>query len=303
MTILAIFTAIVLGGLLIAFTNPAVLHAWGNLFSDPGNAFAQAWDAASGAYVAIFEGAIFNPHTVAALFHQRSMSVALHDGTVSAVFNPLSETAVNATPLILAGLSVALAFRAGLFNIGGQSQFIGGAILATWLGFGVSLPPVIHVIVCVLGAFAGGAVLGWIVGFLKASTGAHEVIVTIMLNYVMAYLLAYLLSKPSLLEKPGANGNLISPPIAGDAHLPLLAGTHLRINAGFLLALACAVGVWWLMSRSTLGLRVPDGGRQPERGPQRGHERAAHLDPGHADRRRPGRPGRLDGHPGHRLQP
>ena len=141
---------------------------------------------------------------------------------------PLSETAVNATPLILAGLSVAVAFRAGLFNIGAQSQLIGGAILATWLGFGVSLPPVIHVIVCVLGAFAGGAALGWIVGFLKARTGAHEVIVTIMLNYVMAYLLSYLLSKPSLLEKPGANGNLISPNIAGDAHLSLLAGTHLR---------------------------------------------------------------------------
>ena len=69
-TILAIFTAIVLGGLLIAFTNTTVLHAWGNFFSDPGNAIAQAWDAASGAYVAIFEGAIFNPHTVSALFRR-----------------------------------------------------------------------------------------------------------------------------------------------------------------------------------------------------------------------------------------
>jgi len=102
-TILAIFTAIVLGGLLIAFTNTTVLHAWGNLFSNPGNAIAQAWDAASGAYVAIFEGAIFNPHTVSALFQQKSMSVALHDGALSAVFNPLSETCVQATPLILAG--------------------------------------------------------------------------------------------------------------------------------------------------------------------------------------------------------
>jgi general nucleoside transport system permease protein len=262
-TILAIFTAIVLGGLLIAFTNSTVLHAWGSLFSSPGNAIAQAWDAASGAYVALFEGAIFNPHTVATLFQQKSMSVALHDGTVSQVFNPLSETAVNATPLILAGLSVAVAFRAGLFNIGGQAQFIGGAVLATWLGFGVSLPPVIHVIVCVLGAFAGGAAIGWIVGFLKARTGAHEVIVTIMANYVMAYLLSYLLSKPSLLEKPGANGNLISPPIASDAHLPLLAGTHLRINAGFLLALACAAAVWWLMSRSTLGFEFRTVGANP----------------------------------------
>jgi simple sugar transport system permease protein len=262
-TILAMVTAIVLGGLLIAFTNSTVLHAWGNLFSDPGNAIAQAWDTASGAYVALFEGAIFNPHTVGALFQQKSLATAFSDGTVSAVFNPLSETAVNATPLILAGLSVAIAFRAGLFNIGAQSQLIGGAIVATWLGFGVSLPPVIHVVVCVLGAFAGGAVIGWIVGVLKAKTGAHEVIVTIMANFIMADLLAYLLRKPSLLEKPGANGNLISPSIAGNAHLPLLFGSHLRVNAGFLLALACAAGVWWLMSRSTLGFEFRSVGANP----------------------------------------
>jgi general nucleoside transport system permease protein len=262
-TILAFVAAVVLGGLLIAFTTQSVLHAWGDFFSSPGNAIAQAWDAASGAYVAIFEGSIFNPHTVSALFHQKSMSIALHDGTVSAVFNPLSETAVNATPLILAGLSVAVAFRAGLFNIGAQSQFIGGAILATWLGYGVSLPPVIHVIVCVIGAFVGGAVLGWIVGLLKARTGAHEVIVTIMLNYIMAYLLAYLLGKPKLLGKPGSNGQLISPTIDSNAHLPLLFGTHLRINAGFLLALACAAGVWWLLSRSTLGFEFRTVGANP----------------------------------------
>jgi general nucleoside transport system permease protein len=261
-TILAIFTAIVIGGLLIAFTNKTVLHAWGNLFSAPGNAIAQAWDAASGAYVAMFEGAIFNPHTVGALFQQKSLSVAFHDGTVSAVFNPLSETAVSATPLILAGLSVAIAFRAGLFNIGGQSQFIGGAMLATWLGFGVSLPPVVHVVVCVIGGFAGGAAMGWMVGVLKARTGAHEVIVTIMANYIMQYLLSYLLST-SALEKPGAAGNLISPAIAGDAHLPLLAGSHLRVNVGFLLALACAAGVWWLMNRSTLGFEFRTVGANP----------------------------------------
>src|ERR1700759_4773521 len=188
-TILAIVSAIVLGGLLIAFTNQAVLDAWGVFFSHPGNAIAQAWDTASGAYVAIFEGSIFNPPTVGALFQQKSFSTAIHDGTVSAVFSPISETCVQATPLILAGLSVAVAFRAGLFNIGGQSQFIGGAILATWLGYGVNLPIVIHVVVCVIGAFVGGAVLGWIVGAVQARTGAHEVIVTIMLNYIMAYLL------------------------------------------------------------------------------------------------------------------
>src|ERR1700744_6684802 len=112
-TILAIVIAIVLGGLLIAFTTQSVLHAWGDFFSSPGNAIAQAWDAASGAYVAIFEGAIFNPHSVSALFQQKSFSVAISDGTVGSVFNPLSETCVQATPLLLAGLSGAAGVRAG----------------------------------------------------------------------------------------------------------------------------------------------------------------------------------------------
>jgi ABC-type uncharacterized transport system permease subunit len=152
----------------------------------------------------MFEGSIFNPHTVAALFQQASFSAAIHDGYLSAVFNPLSETCVQATPLILAGLAVALPYQAGLFNIGAQSQFIGGAALATYLGYGVSLPFFVHVVVCVIGGFVGGAAIGWIVGELKARTGAHEVIVTIMLNYVMQYFLAYLLSSPTLMQAPGA---------------------------------------------------------------------------------------------------
>jgi len=195
---------------------------------------------------------VFNPHTVTALFQQASLSTAIHDGYLSAVFNPLSETAVQATPLILAGLAVALPYQAGLFNIGGSSQFIGGAILATWLGYDVSMPFFVHVVVCVIGGFVGGAVIGWLTGEIKARTGAHEVIVTIMLNYVMQYLLAYLLSSQSLLQASGSP-NPITPPIAFNAHLPLLAGTNLRINAGFLIAIACAFGVWWVLNRSTTG--------------------------------------------------
>jgi general nucleoside transport system permease protein len=261
-TVLALVAAFVVGGLINAFSNTTVLHAWGNFFSAPGHAIALAWDTAIGAYVALFEGSIFSPHTVSALFQQASIAAAFHDGFVSAVFNPLSETCVQATPLILAGLAVALPYQAGLFNIGGQSQFIGGAIVATYLGYGVSLPPVIHVIVCVLGAFAGGAAIGWIVGELKARTGAHEVIVTIMLNYIMAYFLSYLLSYHYLIQAPGTV-NPITLPIASDAHLPLLFGTHLRINAGFLLALACAAGVWWLLARTTVGFEFRSVGKNP----------------------------------------
>jgi general nucleoside transport system permease protein len=260
-TILAIVVALVLGGLLIAFTDPDVLKAWGSFFADPGHAIALAWDTAWDAYLAMFEGAIFNPHTLTGIFHQTSLATALHNGYFSALFNPLSETAVNATPLILTGLSVGLAFRAGLFNIGAAGQWIGGAIVATWLGFGVSLPPVIHVIVCVLGGFAGGAVMGWIVGELKARTGAHEVVVTIMLNYVMYYFLSYILGTSSL-QQPHST-NLVSPVIAVDARLWHIAGPTLRVNAGFLLALAAAVGVWWLLERSTTGFEFRTVGANP----------------------------------------
>jgi general nucleoside transport system permease protein len=259
-TLLAIITAMVIGGLLNAFTNTTVLSAWGNLFSDPGHAFAAAWDTAIGAYVALFEGSIFNPHTVAALFQQASFSTAIHDGFLGAVFGPISETCVQATPLLLAGLAVALPYQAGMFNIGAQGQFIGGAILATYLGYGVSLPPVIHVLVCVIGGFVGGGVIGWVVGELKARTGAHEVITTIMLNYVMAYLLSYLLG--NVMQRPGRT-DLISPFIAVDAHLWRLFGGSLRINAGFILALLCALGVWWLLYRSTTGFEFRAIGKNP----------------------------------------
>jgi len=246
-TVLALVTATVLGGILCAFTNSTVLHA-----PTAGATISRAWDVASGTYVALFEGSVFNPHTIAALFQQASLSTAVHDGYLAAVFQPLSETAVQATPLILTGLAVALPYRAGLFNIGGQGQFIGGAIMAAWLGYDVHLPIVVHVVVCVIGGFVGGAVVGWFTGEIKARTGAHEVIVTIMLNYVMLYFLAYLLSSQSLLQASGSP-NPITPPIASNAHLPLLFGSNLRINVGFLIALACAFGVWWLLNRTTTG--------------------------------------------------
>src|SRR5215470_4741638 len=244
-TLLAILVAVVLGGLLIAFSDPVVLHLWSTFFSNPGAAISAAWDAAAAAYTALIEGSIINFHTVAAAFH---------GGSVGAIFYPLSQTCSDATPLILTGLSVALAFRAGLFNIGAAGQWVGGAIVATYLGFGVSLPPVIHVIVCLIGGFIGGAVIGWLVGELKARTGAHEVIVTIMLNYIMYNLLSFLLGTPTALQQPGQS-NLISPPIEGNAALPHVGGPPPQVDAGFLVALAAAVGVWWLLTRSTIGFR------------------------------------------------
>jgi simple sugar transport system permease protein len=112
----------------------------------------------------------------------------------------------------------------------------------------------------VIGGFVGGAIIGWVVGELKARTGAHEVITTIMLNYVMAYLLSYLLG--NVMQRPGRT-DLITPFIAADAHLWRLFGGSLRINAGFILALLCALGVWWLLYRSTTGFEFRAIGKNP----------------------------------------
>jgi simple sugar transport system permease protein len=252
-TVLAIFSALVLGGLIIAFSDTTVLHAWNTFFAAPGGALSATWQSVAAAYSALFEGAIVNPHTITAAFH---------GGSVGAIFYPLSQTTSQATPLILTGLAVALAFRAGLFNIGAASQWIGGAIVVTYLGFAVSLPPVIHVIVCLAGGFAGGAVMGWLVGDLKARTGAHEVIVTIMLNYIMYNVLSYVLGSPTALQQPG-QANLISPTIAADAQLPHVGGPPPQVGFGFIVALAAAAGVWWLLERSTVGFEFRTVGASP----------------------------------------
>jgi ABC-type uncharacterized transport system permease subunit len=252
-TILAIFSALVVGGLLIVVTDPVVLRAWDSLFYAPGTALSATWQSLATAYSALFEGSVFSPSTVASAFQ---------GGSIAAIFYPLSLTVFEATPLILTGLSVAVAFRAGLFNIGATGQFIGGAIVAAWLGFGVNLPLGIHVIVCVIGAMMGGAVVGWFVGELKARTGAHEVIVTIMLNYVMIYLLYYLLSTPRALQQPHQS-NQIAPAIAGNANLPHVGGPPPQASAGFLIAVAAAAGVAWLLSRSTIGFQFRTVGANP----------------------------------------
>jgi general nucleoside transport system permease protein len=252
-TILAVFLALVISALLIVFSDNTVLGAWGDFFSAPGNALSLTWHSIATAYSALFEGAIFSPATIGAAFH---------GGSIAAIFYPLSLTAFEATPLILTGLSVAIAFRAGLFNIGASGQFVGGACVAAWIGFAIHLPVVIHIVACVLGALVGGAILGWIVGELKARTGAHEVIITIMLNYVMYNLLSFLLSSTNFLQQPGQS-NQIAPPIASNAVFPHVGGPPPQGNVGFLVALAAVAGVAWLLSRSTLGFEFRTVGANP----------------------------------------
>ena len=242
---MAIVASLLIGGILIVLASEDVLNASTYFFSRPGDLFAAMWTALSSAYVAMFEGAIFDPGAK----------------TFTAQVSPITDSLTAATPLIFAGLGLGLGFRAGLFNIGAQGQIIIGATLGAYIGFAWDLPPVLHLLVALLGCLLGGALWGLIPGVLKAKTGAHEVITTIMLNYVALYLVGYLLSREAF-QRPGTN-NPESPRIADTAALPKILGDSFTLHAGFLLAIAAAFGVWWLLERSTLGFQFRAVGANP----------------------------------------
>jgi len=247
-TFLAFVSALFIGAIIIILASPAAVAAWGRFGHDPGAAFAQSWHAIATAYSALFIGSIGSPRGIVE-------AIASGDGhRISGAFYPLSETLVSTTPLMMAGLGIALAFRAGLFDIGGQGQLILGALGATLGGFLVpGLPIYLHLpLAIVLGALFGAA-WGFIPGILKARTGAHEVITSMMLNYVALNLLTFLLTT-ALFQAP-PRYQPVSKAVADTARLPHLAGPSLRLNLGFILAAACVVGVAWLLQRSTLGFK------------------------------------------------
>ncbi|WP_125774190.1 ABC transporter permease [Antribacter gilvus] len=243
----AVVLAVLVGSVMIAFTDEGVQEASVYFFSRPSDTFAALGDAIGGAYSALFRGSVYNNRAE----------------TFAQAIRPLTETLNYATPLIAAGLGVAVAFRAGLFNIGGQGQMLLAAAAAGWVGFGVKgLPFPLHLLLALVAGIAAGAVWAGIAGLLKARTGAHEVIVTIMLNYVGFYLVFYMLSTPGLLRAPGS-ANPKTPPTAESAQLPHLVGERFTLHWGFVLALLAVVGVWWLLNRSSLGFQFRAVGQNP----------------------------------------
>ncbi|CAN5512914.1 ABC transporter permease [soil metagenome] len=237
-SVLAVVLALVAGGILIALTDPGVKAASGYFFSRPTDTLQAAWTSVSGAYIALFQGSIYN-------FGRPDFASGI---------KPFTETLAFATPLIAAGLGVALAFRVGLFNIGGRGQMLIAAAAAGWVGFSFDMPFPLHLIVALLAGIAGGAIWGGIVGLLKARTGANEVIVTIMLNYVAYYLLAYMLRTPGLLQAKGSS-NPKSPAMKPSAIFPDLLGPNYNLTIGFVLVIIVTVFVWYLLNRSSLGFK------------------------------------------------
>ena len=233
---LAFLFAFFIGGIIIVLSDAVVMAQ----ISSPGKFLTSAAAKIGNSYLAIFQGSVFD------------INLSRTSGVLNG-FYPLSETIVTSTPLILGGLSVALAFRSGLFNIGAQGQFIFGAIGASYVGFNYNFSPVLHVTIAILVGILFGGLFGGLVGLLKAKTGAHEVIVTIMLNYIAALFILWLLKTTRFL-RPGRQDPL-APEVNPSAQLPKLFGEDLRIHAGIFIAILAAVFVWWLLNKSTLGFK------------------------------------------------
>jgi simple sugar transport system permease protein len=185
---------------------------------------------------------------------------ALVGGSLLSV-NGWIDTLVNATPLILAGLSVGLCFKGGLFNIGAQGQTLVGALAAAATGAALAQAPApIAIGAAVAAAFLAGAAYGFIPGALKAFTGAHEVVVTIMLNYVAIQVIAWAITGP--LRAPGAS--FARSPDVGNAQLPAFGLPGHLLHAGVLLAIVAVPIVWWVLNRSTVGFEVRTTGLNPD---------------------------------------
>jgi simple sugar transport system permease protein len=247
-TLLAIFMGFLVGAMFMIVSNKEFIEALGYFFSRPTDAFAAAWNVVSAGYGALFNGAIYNADAE----------------TFEKAIRPITETLRLSAPLIAAGLGIGLTFRVGLFNIGGTGQLIFGIMFATWVATRMELPFFIHMLVAVIAGIVGATFLGAIVGYLKARTGAHEVILTIMFNYVAISFFTFLMRDPNLLQEERASGNPKADPAAETALLPKIFGDEFAVHFGLIFALIAVVVYWWLMERSTIGYRLRMVGHNPD---------------------------------------
>jgi simple sugar transport system permease protein len=179
----------------------------------------------------------------------------------------LQQTLIQTTALILVGLAVAFAFRAGLFNIGGQGQYTVGAIVAVWLGSSFAgMSPVLHITLAIVAAALAGAAWAGIAGILKATIGVHEVISTIMLNWIAIWLGVYMFQLGGPLQDHAQASIPVSKTVAASAKLPVFWGNpQLQgLDIGIFIALATVVVFWVLISRTRLGYEVRAVGFNPD---------------------------------------
>jgi general nucleoside transport system permease protein len=250
--VLAVFSGLVLSAILIIVTSEEVYAGFG-LGLGPG--FYAMWKIVADSYGALFAGSLGSPV---------QMVSALQGGDALAIrraFNPFLESLVASTPYIFAGLAVALGFRSGLFNIGVEGQLFLGAIFSTFVGYSlIGFPSVIHIPLALLAGALGGALWGFIPGWLKAKTGGHEVINTIMMNYIAFRLSEWLLTGP--MKRPDSF-NPVSPSIEDSAKLFRFFENPIRFHFGFFIALGTAWVVYWFLFKTKWGFNFRSVGANP----------------------------------------
>lgn len=256
---LAVFIGLVIGGLVIAATDKVVAEAFKNFSSDPGAAFKSIWTAIATAYGALFYGSLGSPREIVEGF--KILQATGDNAALMKAIYPLTESLVTATPYIFAGLAVAIGFRCGLFNIGAEGQFFMGALGAAYVGYSLEgLPWFIHLPLAILGGALAGAIWGAIPGYLKAKFGAHEVVNTIMMNWIAFRLSDWLLTGPMM----SSGFRPVTPNIQKAAELPRFFEDPLRFNWGFVLALVVAYLVYWFLFKTTLGFEIRSVGANPD---------------------------------------
>ena len=231
--VLTALIAFLIGGLVVAATGHNPLLAYRDIFNGAG----LNW--------------IFHPTTNIAS---------------TSAYN-LSQTLLQTTTLILCGLAVAFAFRCGMFNIGGQGQYLIGLYVANWLGYDFArMSPVPHILIAIGGATIAGAAWAGIAGFLKATVGAHEVISTIMLNWIAIWMGEWLFGDGGPLQNAANKAVPISNDVAAGAQLPAFWGVQQlqALDIGFFVAIAALVVFWLILNRTTLGYEVRAVGFSPE---------------------------------------
>jgi simple sugar transport system permease protein len=256
--VLAILTGFIIGAIVIALSNDVVIASYRNIFHDPGAALAATWSAISVAYGSLFYGSF---GSVSEIFHsiQTYYSTGDSKAFLLAIY-PFTESLTTVTPYILAGLAVAVGFKCGLFNIGAEGQFGIGALCSAYVGYAMHAPWYIHLPLALLAGAAGGALWGAIPGLLKGLTGAHEVVTTIMMNYVSFRLSDWLLNGPM----KASGFRPLTPVIDNSAMLPQFFPDPLRLNWGFIIALAIAFLVYWFLFKTPIGFEIRAVGANPD---------------------------------------
>ena len=245
---LAVVTALLFGAIVIVVTDFENLSRLG---TDPAGAIGGAIGGIFTGYGAMLTGALGDPGRFLAAIQTGS------ERDIAAAIRPITETLVAAGPLIFVGLGVAISFRAGMFNIGGQGQIMMGGLAATIavILLAGTMPAFILLLLGLLAATLAGGVFGFIPGFLKARTGAHEVITTIMLNYIGQLIVFFALRSDTL--RAAGSTSPVSKNLTPLADVPILIPLQgIRLDWGFIVALLMAVLVSWLLFRTTMGFEL-----------------------------------------------